>query len=166
MARCPDCNKFVSYSDDLPEPDVQCDVDDTGHVTGTVVIVAACAECGTELKEGSFDFDLTVDITKHTNRKAPCAECGQPYAAHYPRWPDEFPEALNCPTDPDPRAEYVDPAEHELECETDSEMTSRRQGRKTYYGHHTTIHISCACGFQADAEIDDEMLVGDMDELT
>lgn len=59
--RCPDCNKFVPY-DDSQEPEHNLDVDDTGHVTGDVRIVLPCGECGTELKEYSFDIDIQAEI--------------------------------------------------------------------------------------------------------
>jgi hypothetical protein len=60
--RCPDCNKFVSY-DDSAEPELDLDVEDL-TVTGTVRIMLPCAECGTELKETTFDveIDFTDDV--------------------------------------------------------------------------------------------------------
>lgn len=57
MARCPDCNKFVSYEE--MEPEVEVDVQD-GIITGSVRIVNACSECGGELKEASLDVEETL----------------------------------------------------------------------------------------------------------
>ncbi len=59
--RCSDCNKFVSFdSDGEPEPELEAD-ETTGQVTGSVRIVNACGECGTELKEATFDVDVDFD---------------------------------------------------------------------------------------------------------
>lgn len=57
--RCPDCNKFAAY-DDSTEPEVNIDLNDDGSFSGTVRIVLTHDECGTELKEASFDFDGQV----------------------------------------------------------------------------------------------------------
>lgn len=58
MARCPDCNKFVSYEEAEPEVE-DVNVED-GIITATVRIVNTCGECGTELTE--FTFDLEIDL--------------------------------------------------------------------------------------------------------
>jgi hypothetical protein len=56
--RCPDCNKFVPLDVD-GDPEVELEADETtGEVTGTVRIVNACQECGTELTEATFDVDV------------------------------------------------------------------------------------------------------------
>lgn len=54
--RCPDCNKFAAYGDST-EPEVDVDLNDDGNYTGQVRIVLTHDECGTELKEASFDFE-------------------------------------------------------------------------------------------------------------
>jgi hypothetical protein len=64
--RCPDCNKFVGLETQDPEVD-GLEVNDSSDsnavaVTGTVRIVRACADCGTEMKEASFDIDTEVEI--------------------------------------------------------------------------------------------------------
>ncbi len=58
--RCPDCSKFVSYDAEV-EPEIDVSVADDGTITGTCRIVNNCAECGTELKEASFDISESVD---------------------------------------------------------------------------------------------------------
>lgn len=60
--RCPDCNKFTSY-DDGAEPEVQSgpDVNEDAVVTASVRIVLPCADCGTELKEATFDLEEPPD---------------------------------------------------------------------------------------------------------
>lgn len=57
--RCPVCNKFASY-DDGTEPEVDVDLRDDGSFTGQVRIVLTHDECGTELKEASFEFEGQV----------------------------------------------------------------------------------------------------------
>jgi hypothetical protein len=57
MARCPDCNKFVSYEEQEPEVTIEVD---GGAITGTARIVNACQDCGTELTE--FTFEVSQEI--------------------------------------------------------------------------------------------------------
>lgn len=57
--RCPDCNKFVSFDEPQVEED-SIDVDGV-EVTGSVRVVLPCAECGTELKEATLDFELLIE---------------------------------------------------------------------------------------------------------
>lgn len=60
--RCPDCNKFVSFDAEV-EPEVQESFDPrTGVVSIDVRIVNACAECGAELKEASFQFEAETAL--------------------------------------------------------------------------------------------------------
>ena len=60
MARCPDCNKFVSL-DSEQDPECSLDVDESGEVSGSIQIANACAECGTEMF--TAEFDASVDAT-------------------------------------------------------------------------------------------------------
>lgn len=72
MARCGECNKFVSYSDD-EEPEASLEVttglfapDDEGitlEVTGDVRIFKACANCDTELREASFEVEESYEAS-------------------------------------------------------------------------------------------------------
>lgn len=59
MARCTDCNKFVSYGD------IQTEIVDE-RVDGDMVIievriVLTCADCGAELKEATLEFEQEID---------------------------------------------------------------------------------------------------------
>jgi len=56
--RCNDCNKFVSFDSDV-EPEISVDVSGT-IVSGDARIVNNCADCGTELKECSFDINEEI----------------------------------------------------------------------------------------------------------
>lgn len=58
--RCDQCNKFAAY-DDSTEPEVETDFnEESGTFSGQVRIVLTHDECGTELKEASFEFDGEV----------------------------------------------------------------------------------------------------------
>jgi uncharacterized protein (DUF983 family) len=61
--RCPDCQKFVSYSgDETPELDGSIELDEsTGSITATVRIHKDCGECGTELKEATLELEASAD---------------------------------------------------------------------------------------------------------
>lgn len=64
--RCPDCNKFVAQEVQDPEIELEEDIDTgaeppTATFNATARIVVVCADCGTELKEASFDFDGEMD---------------------------------------------------------------------------------------------------------
>ena len=70
--RCPDCQTFVSYDLDYDPEDEGLEVEvevieDSGEldvtVSGSVRRVLPCAECGTELKEASFDVQLETLVT-------------------------------------------------------------------------------------------------------
>lgn len=66
MARCPDCNRFVSteLSEDLEDSSLTVEEIDKGkgRVTGSLTLVRTCAECGTELQKMDVDIDLTFEI--------------------------------------------------------------------------------------------------------
>ncbi len=69
MARCPDCNKFVSL-DSSQDPEVTIDVDETGEVTCAFQIANACEQCGTEMFTADFDTSVSADgITRSEDEK-------------------------------------------------------------------------------------------------
>ena len=62
--RCPDCMKFVGLETEVPEPNVDLEIDwaEDGaslSLIGTVRVVRNCADCGTELKGADFDIELS-----------------------------------------------------------------------------------------------------------
>ena len=69
--RCSSCNKFTEVDSDV-EPEVQdefeyeCKLppspDLGGIVHGSVRIVNQCADCGDELQEATFEFDIKVPL--------------------------------------------------------------------------------------------------------
>lgn len=58
--RYPDCNKFASMEMGDPEAD-SVDFDGEGTISANVRIHRDCTDCGTELKEASFDAEITLD---------------------------------------------------------------------------------------------------------
>jgi hypothetical protein len=63
--RCPDCNKFVSF--DEPEVEVESEeverVNDSAvSVTAEVHVTLKCADCGTELKETTIQFENDYEL--------------------------------------------------------------------------------------------------------
>jgi len=73
--RCPDCNKFVPNGD--PEAEVQGGEDFTAEIEDGKLIIKTqpevrimipCGECGTELKETTFTFEME---TEHECEKLP-----------------------------------------------------------------------------------------------
>lgn len=59
MPRCESCAKFVGL--ELQDPEVDSlDIDAEGGITAQVRIVRNCADCGTEMKEATFDLELEV----------------------------------------------------------------------------------------------------------
>lgn len=154
MPRCNDCNKFCAL-DDSQEPDFNIEVDaDAGLVTGEVGIALCCAECGAEVRTGSFDVseDITAAIAEH--KKA---------AAEEREKQREEDRARGVEPDED------DDVECEFDVEVDGEVTSRKEKRKTLYGYHATYHVSCSTcsGPKGDVwsgEIESEMAASELDE--
>jgi len=147
--RCPDCNKFASY-DDSTEPELdELNVNQDGDVTSRVRVVLTHDECGTELKE--YTFDLEVDAQVFTNTAG-----------------DTF----------DLESHQGEGHGIEVESDGDIELTSRtetvnaRTGRpvnpryaRTFYGYRVGISLNCACGSSWHAEAEDEIAASQMDEM-
>ena len=128
MARCPDCNKFVSY-DESTEPEVSSEeIDDDGQLTAEVRVVLACAECGGELKEANLTFEASV---QH--------ECEKD-AEVLPDW-NEGDDKLS-----------IDSIEAEFQSrqqDTDAKGKPIKNPRymKTFYGACVTANVKCnRCG--------------------
>ncbi len=136
--RCPDCNKFVGL-DTEAEPEVDLDVDlETGEVTGSVRIMNACQDCGTELTEATFDVD------------------------------EEFPEAeehLKKYADPDAGDEKHE-LEMEDALSRDERSQGKGRGTRTFYGALGTITVKCSCNKSWSKDWSDEVQASHMDELS
>lgn len=113
--RCPGCNKFVAYEEVDPEVEVQ--VDAEGHVTGTVQIVNACADCSEELKEANFDIDVDARVGANQQRGIDSAEF-EKHKGH----------ALGVDT-------------HGIE--RTSRVEGKGRGARTFYGASVEIVVNC-----------------------
>jgi len=148
--RCPDCNKFVSFDADT-DPEIDCDVDEDGHITGSVRIVNQCAECGSELKEANFDVDVNVEDKLHDHWKAN----GWKGKGAAPEGHRE----LDLSDDSGSRTERT--------------QTTDRHGKpikshrymKHFYGAEATFMVACECGETFEVQWSDEVQGSGMDEL-
>lgn len=147
MPQCPGCNKFPTYDmsnePEIDSLDVTVDLDEKDHNKGTANIsgyvrIALTSECcGEEMKEYTFDVDVTdVEVKKH----AECT-CG-----------DEWHEGAEA----DGSGEITDRSE------TSRTKTFKRgpkagqtvqipipyRYQRRYYGASVHIELDCACGKQ------------------
>jgi len=136
--RCPDCNKFVSFDADT-EPEVSDEeVSEEGLVTASVRIVNACAECGTELTEASFD--LEIDLTKEC--LAHIEDSEKPEDAH--EFTVDFESARN------------------------DRSEGRGRAVRTFYEVAVDATVTCACDdetWKADGHWEDDVRFSEMEEL-
>jgi len=141
--RCNDCNKFVSFDTDS-DPEIDVDVDNEGHVTGSVRIVNTCQDCSSELTEATLnvDMDFASEIVEHRGEQA----------------------------EGDHATLSVD---HDGGSRTDRTENKDRNGKiikqsrymKRFYGAEATITVECACGEKFEQGWSDEVQASGMDEL-
>lgn len=146
--RCPDCNKFVSYDAD-GDPEIDVEVSEDGQITGTVRIVNACGECGTELKEYTFDVDdssIVDDVATHHKDK-------------FKHKGKDSDRSLEISDDGGSRTEET--------------VTKDRHGKqiklsrymKHLYCAEATFTVTCACGETWEVGWSDNVQASGMDEL-
>lgn len=148
--RCPDCGKFVSFEPGEPEADLEINSVslDGGIVTieigGTVRGILNCAECGTELKEATFEVSQEHDFSL-----GEAIEKGKEWGT-----PDFEVEVNSCePTD---RQETIDKK---------GKVIPFRY-RKTFYGISAKYTISGPDGFlSASFTFEDDLQASAWDEL-
>lgn len=134
--RCPDCSKFVGLEEGEPEVD-DLDVGADGVVTASVRIVRTCAECGTELKEATFDLEsqpLEEDVLK----------------AHEGEGHELTAEETGS----------------EMTSRSDGKPGTPSRYRKSFYGAKVEYKITCSCGgLEEEGSFEDEVQASGMDEL-
>jgi ribosomal protein L44E len=113
--RCPDCNKFASF-DTEQEPEVDSTVSDDGQINLEVRIVNTCADCGTELKEGSFSMEMHMDNDE--------------LVEHYKK----------CKT------KELSISDESYERVEESRGSKNPRYAKRFYGVEATITVECKCG--------------------
>lgn len=133
--RCPDCNKFVAFEEN--DPEVELDVDDDGMVTGTVRIVNACAECGSELKEATLDVEGSVEE-----------------------------EIVKCKGDPPDEEKDCPLSIEETSSGRTSRAEGKGRGTKTFYGAEVEYEVTCECGkIKVTKQWSDDVQASSMDEM-
>ncbi len=177
--RCPDCSKMVSY--DEPQATVESEeVSNEGLVNIEVRLVLPCAECGTELKETTFNFEIDLEHTCE-NRKTLC-ECGHSRIIHDPLvgcLPQETQDKIcEC-------KQFQDLGEIGFEIETDNpetteeykpQFTTNKKGEQKpvpmrYQKHYWGVLISGVatcnkCGEEIPFDDKDDIQASGMEELT
>lgn len=147
--RCPNCNKFVSF--DEQEPEVSNDSDEGASISTDVRIVNACAECGEELKE--YTFDVSVDF----DAELVAAHEGD---GHELSWSVDDAER---DTDSYPKPKEVkDRKTGEVRMKYPSPRYTR-----TLYGFTATAVLSCTCSPEPleSLDVSDYIEASSMDEL-
>ncbi len=164
MARCSNCNKFVSYGD--PEVEVDDSEVNDDALSATIRVVLTCADCGDELRETSLDYDGTIehacpfseretrlysvrddDDLVPENRRLQCLSCHALFAAdgdHFCKgmqqksgWTERF--AID---DVD-----ADPASRVQTTDKHGKPIKNSRYMKTFYGAEITFNITChRCG--------------------
>jgi hypothetical protein len=136
--RCPDCNKFVAFDEADPEVD-SLEISEDGTVTAEVRIVNNCADCGSELKEATFQLEEQVDI--------PEGHSGEGHQL-------EIEEAGAERTQ---RSGYYKKGEF---------VSAGGRYAKTYYGASVSYEITCECGaLEISGTLEDDVQASGMDEL-
>lgn len=143
--RCPDCERFVSYGGDY-EPEIESEDISDGELTGSVRVVLDCAECSTELKELSMEYEAQIE------HKCPDAEeAGDPADGE-----DKF-EIHSTSTSFTERRQTKD--------RHGKPITNPRY-RRTYYGAEITTTINCTrCEEEFDVETTVEEMASSFEEL-
>jgi hypothetical protein len=139
MARCPDCNKFVSFEQADPEVELEVELakEEDGkpaevNVTGTVRLVLNCGECSTEMAEANPDFEIEVPLTH------------QEADEHEVELVEEFAE---------PSDRY------------DGKPGTPSRYRRHFYGADISGKVRCSCGAEAEFNGTAEEQAGAFDSL-
>lgn len=140
--RCPDCNKFVGNEEQDPEVEsLEVEHDEAGcaTVTADVRIVNACAECGTELTEYTFNLETQVQIE---------------------------PADHKCPAETEGAEPTLDLEVEEESSERTSRTEGKGRGLKTFYGSTVSASVKCRCGkVSASVTLEDDVQASGMDVM-
>ena len=172
MARCPDCNKFVSL-DSEQDPEVSIDVDEEGHVTGSVQIANACEQCGTEMYTAEFDVNVsTSDITRSEDDKTLETFLSECKATKEQAEKDAAQRSLDFPNLSEAEAGSPEDLDVELEVEeSDMERTSRSEGKgrgtRTFYGARVGFTVKATfrgATHEFEGSFEDDIQASSMDQ--
>lgn len=136
--RCPDCRKFVSYGEQDPETNLEVDAD--GHITGEIRIVLPCGDCGTELKEATFQVEVDAEVESPEDLPGDHAHSFT------------LEEDLTSTSDLQHTDRHGRPIRY-------------RRYMRTLYGASATFSIRCECGAEGEATWEDSINANSMEEL-
>jgi hypothetical protein len=158
--RCPDCNKFVSL-ELADEPEAELEVSE-GVVSGTVRLVRQCADCGTELKEASFDVEVSLPtLVEHA------AEVAAKREEREKERKEKEDEAKATGKEIADEDEDEDD-EHEMEVDVDESQGTEEGGgrwKKSFFGVEVTFTAKCSCGKEEQGNFEDKIAASHMDEI-
>lgn len=171
MARCPECNKFVSYGE--MEVEIQSEDYCNGEVTIELRAILPCADCGEELKEiySTLEREIECPNRKSTGRfNANDYEDEMPIIANTLKPGEKFAPDANTKyfEDEDETFEYFE-AEYAdtYECFGDVKPNGKVVNlKKHYYGVNICPSFHCkVCGHDFHVELKEEFLPTDMEDL-
>lgn len=155
MARCNDCNKFVSYDAEIePEEEESLSVsgDKDGYaVEGSFRRVLGCAECGAELRAATIELSEDVDLIEPPEPSKGGEESEDEGEDKKPISEEDAENPLFCKKSRD--------GSHDFEVEDyDVEPTVRAEGRgrgmRTFYGVKVVARLCCSkCGATAEVTL-------------
>jgi hypothetical protein len=176
--RCPDCNKFVSFTD--PEVEIHNVSTTEGSISVSGRVYLACVECGTELKERSFDLDADL-----IHECASICTCGHEEPDHHSDEVDEDGEPItscrigscSCEEYDEENREpdFSNVGESDVDSEVDDSYEPQfdKRGKPVkarYQRHYFTIKLygeaECtACEERVAFSMEEKFSASDMDEL-
>ena len=163
MARCGDCNRFVSLETEVS--DFSIDIDDDGNVTGDVTLTRNCAECGSELQEGKCDIEgVTLsDVSEHMgeHRRVQAAKDADRTTRLAEAAPDEA-DQVRAEIDAEEEADEAFDLSIENE---EAEVVESGSARRPVFGFHATFSVTCSCGDEFEGEAEGELAPSDFDDL-
>lgn len=162
MARCGDCNRFVSLETEVS--DFSIDIDDDGNVTGDVTLTRNCAECGSELQEGKADVEASLaEVSAHMaeHKAAQAAKDADRTTRLAQATPDEADQVC---AEIDVEAEEDEAFDLSIENE-EAEVVESGSARRPVFGFHATFSVTCSCGDEFEGEAEGELAPSDFDDL-
>jgi hypothetical protein len=124
MARCSDCNKFVSNG----EPELQnCEIEvDGGIIKAVVDISIPCADCGSDLKTGSIEGETEMDGEHDCPKHPSLIPDKPPVKAAEVEEPEQYDITENC-DDP----------------ELGEDFRGKGRGQKHFYNFDANVKVQC-----------------------
>lgn len=171
MARCPECNKFVSFGE--MEVELQSEDYGEGYLNIELRAVLPCSECGEELKEEYITLEEEIVCP---NCKATGVYNDNDYADKMPIIDEHIESGKKFI--PDSNTKYFEDGEETFEYyEAEYADTYERFGdvksngkvvnlKKHYYGMNVCPSFHCkVCGHDFGVELKTEILPTDMEDL-